>query len=727
MRFLDEKPGVVLLALTALMIFLPMDSIVLGILKVFLLIAWFAVLGLFLATLWKRPKGPRADKAGSHALADLRARFPFCTPQSAVFGARGLTIEFTTDSPEITWSRLRPLRADSAEDWERALFVIQRAALFEAQRRGFKITDDTNDFIAPEVTPHGFLIEEHENEDGSVDAIVAADVLEPVSRQDYDFAAKQLRLIGRYTNWNRTMAQPWRGRSFGDGYVPLYRPVLKTVRLVDAPSNENPFRPRSTEKGAAQWAWVDEMRASPMIGYLPGQDADWSARFDAPGAPLGGFFKRNWGDWPEDDYAEIFMRGEGHRIVVGPPGSGKFTAAFAPLLLMTDNASAVVLDVASGEAARITAPWRATLGPVLVIDPFGVSGLESGSLNPLDFLRADDPDILQAAKRLTDALFIVQSGSSNDEYYNDQARDVLTAYLLHVATDFSEKNRRTLQRVRELIRRPLTDDVLAAMQDNPIAGGVVRDTAANLVAAMKADAERNTFYVTQTLRANTAFLDLPAVQKATEKTSFDPRELRRQVSTLYVCLPESQLAPVGRWLRLVYATIMEQVREKGAVPLHVLIDEFPALGRFSRVKDDMALVRKFGIHIHIATQSLTQLEGIYGPEWQSFMAAARYQQLLGANDQMTAEYFSAGLGRTTRRSTSTSQSRSTGGGSQSESAGWEAADLMSPDELRRMPPETTIVIVEGMNPLTLIKHHYFAGGLLDGRLANEAGADAAAE
>ena len=207
------------------------------------------------------------------------------------------------------------------------------------------------------------------------------------------------------------------------------------------------------------------------------------------------------------------------------------------------------------------------------------------------------------------------------------------------------------------------------------------------------------------------------MQRATATTSFKPEELRHRVATLYVCLPFKELETVGRWLRLVYASIMEKVGSHGTVPLHFLIDEFPAFGKFPRVSSDMALVRDFGIHMHIVAQSLSMLEQIYGAGWQSFMTNARYQQLLGVNDQMTPDYFSAALGKTTRRSTSTSQSRSTGGGSQSESAGWEAADLMSPDEVRRMPAVTTIVLIEGMNPLILRKRHYFEGGLFASRLA----------
>lgn len=718
LEFAYERPWLTLALYSVVVWASPLTYPWQGLIKLALIFFWLGGFSFAIILSWNRPQYPSVTPEDGTKVAELRQRFPFVNPDAKVF-ADNLEINFTSDPPGLEYARIRKLNPASHGDYDRAIALIQRAAMFERHQRGYPLRDKNNALNWPEFSADGFIIEQHENDDGSVDAVVAYDLDEPVSQRDYDEAWHQLGITGRYSDWKRSIYAPWQARYICDDMVPLYKPALRTVRVSAATASGNPFRPRSTEKGAAQWAWVDEMRASPMLEFKHCSELALDAPQASAGAPLGIFAKSDWMDWPRDDFAAIATHGEGHRIIVGPPGSGKFTAAFAPLLLMADHASAVVFDVANGEAARVTAGWRAQLGPVLVIDPFGVPGQESGALNPLDFLRADDEDILQAAKRLTDALFITAPGTASDEYFNDQARDVLTAYLLHVATDFSEKSDRTLRRVRELIRRPLSPDVLAAMQDNPVAGGVVRDVAANLFAAAKADAERNTFYVTQTLRANTAFLDLPAVQRATERTTLDPHELRRQVSTLYVCLPEAQLVPVGRWLRLVYATIMEHVRDDGGVPLHVLIDEFPAFGRFPRVKDDMALVRKLGIHFHIAAQSLTQLEGLYGPEWQAFMAASRYQQLLGVNDHTTAEYFSKRLGKTTRRSTSTSQSRSTGGGSQSEGAGWEAADLASPDELGRMSADFTVVVVEGMNPLVLRKHHYYQG-LLGPRLGGAA-------
>jgi len=431
---------------------------------------------------------------------------------------------------------------------------------------------------------------------------------------------------------------------------------------------------------------------------------------------------------PGDPRRGVYLgQGEGHRLIIGPPGSGKFTSVIAPLLLTADRDSAIVFDVANGEAARQTGRHRASLGPIFLLDPFLLGGAGTHRLNPLDILSADDPSILTKARRLADALMIFGDQGGESQYWNDQATNLMVALLLYVATDPSEEGNRTLKRVRQIIRQPLNppvnpDDpwdngsVLAAMRECRIADNYVRDEVASLT---QAEAERNTMYVQLTLKANTAFLDLPEVQNVTSATTIDLSALRREVATLYVVVPEYELATVARWLRLLYSVVMEQMRliadAGNARRLHVIMDEFPALGRFPRVKSDMALTRKWGINFHVAVQSLEQLQAIYRDGWQEFCGVSMYQQVLGANDLTTAKYVSDRLGTTTRPTTSESHDRRHAGGSRGQTRSWQEAPLMAPHQVTQMARERCVVLVEGSDPLSLRKWHYFEDPYLQAR------------
>ena len=82
--------------------------------------------------------------------------------------------------------------------------------------------------------------------------------------------------------------------------------------------------------------------------------------------------------------------------------------------LMFYEGSALVVDT-KGELARLTAARRGRgvrggkggLGQdVYVLDPFGVSGVETSTFNPLAELDLDSPDLIDDATMFADALII---------------------------------------------------------------------------------------------------------------------------------------------------------------------------------------------------------------------------------------------------------------------------------------------------------------------------------
>jgi type IV secretory pathway TraG/TraD family ATPase VirD4 len=73
---------------------------------------------------------------------------------------------------------------------------------------------------------------------------------------------------------------------------------------------------------------------------------------------------------------------EGHILTIAPTGSCKGVSAVIPNLPDYPD-SVLVLDL-KGENYAVTAARRARFGPVLVLDPFRITGAESAAVNPLD-------------------------------------------------------------------------------------------------------------------------------------------------------------------------------------------------------------------------------------------------------------------------------------------------------------------------------------------------------
>jgi type IV secretory pathway TraG/TraD family ATPase VirD4 len=320
----------------------------------------------------------------------------------------------------------------------------------------------------------------------------------------------------------------------------------------------------------------------------------------------------------------------------------------------------------------------------------------------------------------------------------------LVALLIHVWTSEFETDR-TLTRVREIIRRPLdpvskakADDedgepinvaesfgVLDTMRENPAARFYVRDAAENIHEDEVKTGGRNNFYVRQTLRENTSFLDDPNVQRVTATTTVNVRKLRDGVGTLYVVAPSTELRQLGRWLRLVYSVVVpamqrpidESRHSAGAgagVPLHIILDEFAAFGRFDRVMDDMATVRKYGIQYHLAVQKLSQLKHLYGDNWE--VLVPKYLHILGSDENTTAAFVSERIGTTIVDRTTTGHSRQMGGGSQSVSVSPHTVRFLEPHQINGMPEDRCLIVMQGSaRPLTLRKMYVYNDTALNAR------------
>lgn len=450
----------------------------------------------------------------------------------------------------------------------------------------------------------------------------------------------------------------------------------------------------------------------------------------------------------EADGARAVMvgEGEGHRLILGPIGSGKFWAAIAPLLLTADTASAVVFDVATGEAFNTTAKHRGDLGPVLKLDPYGETAGEAGGLNPLDALTdCGDPDALVGiARDLAEAVVMTARTGGDADFWNDSAKDYCAALLIHVATSPHETER-TLGRVRDLIvRDPLmrlatpeekAEDgnnyrptrLLDDMMCNEAAHGYVADHAYSVAADFASGLEKQVGSARRTLQTQTSFLDDRRVRRSMDRSTLDLRDLREKVATLYVVAPTKHIRTLGRWLRLVYTTVLGKMLEtKDArafsagthVPLHVILDEFPQFGTFERVASDMATVRKYGLHYHIAAQKISQLSKLYTNDgWEAFLPDCFH--VLGCDEHSGAKYISEMLGTAPRMRPGNSKTRSANAPSATESETEVREPIMFPHQILEMSEGDCLVIGRGENGrLKLAKWYAYADAYLLSRADN---------
>lgn len=423
--------------------------------------------------------------------------------------------------------------------------------------------------------------------------------------------------------------------------------------------------------GTAQWADPEEFARQHT--YAPGKF--WLGRSPTGGEPLG------FGD-------------DRHVCLVSGSRSGKGATTIINNLCQWPG-SVVVVDP-KGENATVTAARRGDgseycegMGQrVYVLDPFRAAKVDDryrARLNPLDVLDPSRGDVISEAGRIADAI-VVANPQSNDPSWDEGARSMIRALILHVLTFEPYEDRRHLGTIRELL---LNGDVEAfeAIRDeaeqatpqmllwaglarNPALGGVIAGAGHRFGGMLERAPKQFEGMISNAIN-HTEFLDEPLMRECMSASDFAPSDLKTDPKgiSVYLSLPQRFMGTHYRWLRMIVTLItteMEVVSQQPACGHRVLIclDEFAGLRRMEVIENAVAQIAGYGVKLFFVLQSLEQLKGTYQDKWETFLSNSGLKLFFGIGDQFTREYVSKLVGETqlvldTRtRSEGTNSSRS---------------------------------------------------------------------
>jgi len=166
-------------------------------------------------------------------------------------------------------------------------------------------------------------------------------------------------------------------------------------------------------------------------------------------------------------------------------------------------------------------------------------------------------------------------------------------------------------------------------------------------------------------------------------------------------LPADRLQTYNRWLRLLISVGLASLardKRQPAKPILFMLDEFAALGHLKPVEVAMGLLRGYGVKLWPILQDINQLKANYARTWESFIANAGAIQVFGCNDSSTADYISRMTGTTTASNGQSLNSR----------------PLFTPDEIRQLPADELLLLVQQMPPFWLCKPVYYKLPFLKG-------------
>ncbi len=354
--------------------------------------------------------------------------------------------------------------------------------------------------------------------------------------------------------------------------------------------------------------------------------------------------------------------GELHSLVFGPNGSGKTTRLLLSNLLRMQDRSIVVVDP-KGELAAVSAPYRRTIGDVVILNPFnllcgtpGYEDIKSDGYNPLLFLDPSLPSFNVEAALLAEALVKVEG---KDPHWDQSAQGLIAGLIMYVCAKARDERRNpTLAEVRRyLCEEAETPD---KKRDRPGKGipAIAHDLLGSPNPAMRNKLSQFAYWTDETqsiasaAKRQTEALDDFEIAADLAKGTFDFRELKKKPTTVYLILPPEMLDRHSKWLRLILTSALRSVmrpREQGEPRVLFMIDEFAALGHLQIIETVWALVRGYGIQIMPVLQDLHQLKGLYTERWESFIGMAGVVAAFGAREMTTAKWMSERSGERTER------------------------------------------------------------------------------
>jgi type IV secretion system protein VirD4 len=394
----------------------------------------------------------------------------------------------------------------------------------------------------------------------------------------------------------------------------------------------------------------------PLGWTLQGQF--WGAK----GQPLGRYLSLN---------GEDIARGV---AVFGPQGSGKTQCVILPAIAdrMRDGHSLIVTDV-QGELQPYIEKIAGLTGHLLVVhNPSDAEG--SCAINLCDWV-----DNVADARAMA-AVLLSEAHGRGDPFWARAAVNLLAACALHYPTLGQVLQARTNLHAmaREL-----------AASETPGAAAL----AAHFTGSMRTQEPKLALNImAEAFNVGLAPWADPSVCEITSHTDLDlAAQLARMPTILILRCARRHSEAYGPYLGTILRVLTTRLDDIGEgqqdgqlpVPVGLILEEFPALGRLDSLVRDINLVRKRRISVLTAAQSLAQFDHVYPGKGEAdrLLAGLATKIVFGGCDQRTAEFFSNVSGQQTVALASVSRS-----GQQrydSATASLRSRPLLLPDDLIR--------------------------------------------
>jgi type IV secretion system protein VirD4 len=397
-----------------------------------------------------------------------------------------------------------------------------------------------------------------------------------------------------------------------------------------------------------------KLEALPAQSWLHPEELD--ARWDwSHGKLVLGTYKGKLIAEPDRIYPKPVRGDDRHIVTIAGSRAGKSSTVLIPNLNRYPG-SVVVIDP-KGELAQKTVETRAKKfgQTVAVLDPFGVSGWESATYNPLDELDPASDTFVDDVGLVADALII---DAEKDRHWTDAAKNFLRGLILYMFAT----GEASLPRLRKITlgeegrikarnkdpesEEEKTDGFLL----DKMVGMDAFDGLVALIAQTMLDKSASEFNaILSVTREQISFLDSKPLAACLQSSAIRLHKIKKHPTSIYLVLPAMRLATHAKWLRVVLSLALVELERDDTeleYPVLLMLEEFAALGYLRPIEYATGFIAGFGVRLWPILQDLSQLKTHYPRSWETFLGNAGIVQAFGNADIATTEHLSKLFGST---------------------------------------------------------------------------------
>ena len=393
-------------------------------------------------------------------------------------------------------------------------------------------------------------------------------------------------------------------------------------------------------------------------------------------------------------------------LVVGGSGSGK-TRYFCKPGLMDANCSYLVVDP-KGEMLRSTGHFLKSQGyDIKVFDL--IHPRQSDGYNPFRYIR-EEPDVLKLMDNLVKNT-TPPKGASNDPFWEKAEIALDSALMLYLLSE-APKEEQTFEMLMFMLEcaRVMEEDdqsqtpldlLFQSLEERDPTHVAVREYKVYKQAAGKT---AMSILVTASVRLS-AFI-FPQYTSIMQEDEMDFGSLGERKRAIFCITPVNDGSMnylvsmlFTQCFQELYLRADERYDGRLPVPVRVIQDEWANVPQPDSYPKVLATCRSYNIGIDIIVQNIQSIKARYRDEYQSIIGNCDTLLFLGGgNEPESLEFMSKLLGKETISIRTRGQTR---GRSGSSSINYQLTgrELMTPDEIRRMPTREALLLIRGESPV----------------------------